>query len=317
MIHWSQNKTHLVVYHGTHTRNIPHILKNGLSNKDPKTGMVSVTFGSHGKSVAHGYAAMSGEHNFRQAGAKAETVPDEHRSIVVAHLPMEWVKTNIDTNFGGNSPEIRSRLQNREAHEQFVAKHGTDFLPHETPEFRFKEVIPPEFIVGVEKKKTKYVTGESKEQPMKTFKEFVESIDKLSDAERALHSAFIDAGKTTIPRNSASFAIKSAMGPDHGGVTSDVMQDNMLRNINRKLGKNLSYIEDNQYEEVTTSSIPANSTAGVAKFDPLLSLAKLVRRLRTGPSNKKIPPNDINNYEHPGSAARSARTAGDGSIQGT
>lgn len=138
--------------------------------------MVSVTFGSHGKSVAHGYAAMSGEHNFRQAGAKAETVPDEHRSIVVAHLPMEWVKANVDTNFGGNSPEIKSRLQNREAHKQFVAKHGTDFLPHETPEFRFKEAIPPEFIVGVEKKKTKYVTGESKEQPMKTFKEFIEIV---------------------------------------------------------------------------------------------------------------------------------------------
>jgi hypothetical protein len=161
---WADHPDHIVVYHGTHTRNIPHILKNGLSNKDPKTGMVSVTFGDHGKSVAHGYAAMSGEHNFRQAGAKAETVPDEHRSIVVAHLPMDWVHQHVDRNFGGNSPEIKQRLQNRELHNKFVEKNGTDFHPHETPELRFKEAIPAKYIVDVTQKR----------KPMKTFKEFVE-----------------------------------------------------------------------------------------------------------------------------------------------
>ena len=164
MLHWSEHPDHIVVYHGTHTRNVPQILKNGLNNKDPKTGMVSVTFGSHGKSVAHGYAAMSGEHNFRQAGARAETVPDEDRSIVVAHLPMDWVHKNVDTNFGGNSPEVKQRLQNRELHNKFVERNGTDFHPYETPELRFKEAVPAKYIVDVTQKR----------KPMKTFKDFVE-----------------------------------------------------------------------------------------------------------------------------------------------
>ena len=237
MLHWSQNQDHIVVYHGTHKDNIQHILRNGISNKDPRTGMISVAFGSHGKNVAHGYAAMSGERFFRQAGKKAVSVPKEDRRVVVAHLPMDWVRANVDTDFGGNPTEIKARLRSKEAHNQFVAKHGTDFLPHETPELRFKQAIPPEFIVGVKKKKTKYVNKKLEEQSMKSFKEFIETVAE------------------EVPANNAS-----------GEASSD-------------------------------------GNPKVAKFDPLLSLAKLVRRRQTTPSNRKIPSNDINNYEHPGSAA--------------
>lgn len=126
--------------------------------------MVSVAIGSHGENIAHGYAAMSGEHGFRQAGQKAVTVPHEDRAIIRAHLPMDWVHKNVDTNFGGNPAEVRQRLQNRELHNKFVERNGTDFHPHETPELRFKEAIPAKYIVDVTQKR----------KPMKTFKEFVE-----------------------------------------------------------------------------------------------------------------------------------------------
>jgi hypothetical protein len=233
MKHWSEHPDHIVVYHGTHTRNIPHILKNGLSNKDPKTGMVSVTFGSHGKSVAHGYAAMSGEYGFRQAGQKAVTVPDEHRSIVVAHLPMDWVHKNVDRNFGGNPTEVKQRLADPELHRQYVAKTGSDFSPTETPELRFKEAIPPEFIVGVEKKKTKYVTGESKEQPMKTFKEFIEIVAE------------------EVPANNASGEASSDGKPDVS------FYDKLMRFLRRRPTK------DTYNHPETTKDLAARSSVGI------------------------------------------------------
>lgn len=293
MIHWSQNKDRLVVFHGTHIKNVPDILKNGINNKDPKTGMVSVAIGSHGQNIAHGYAAMSGEYGFRQAGQKATTVPHDQRAIVVAHLPMDWVHKNVDRNFGGNPIEVRQRLADPELHRQYVAKTGSDFSPTETPELRFKEEIPAKYIVGVTQKRTQ----------MKTFKEFVESIDNLSDGEKALHSAFIDAGKTAIPRKSASFAIKSEMGPDHAGVTSDVMQDIMLRNVNRKLGKNLSYIED-QHEQAPTTSASGDGTPKIKNFDPVLKFNNIVSML------KRRPPKDT--FNHPETAVKDAKRSGSG-----
>jgi hypothetical protein len=164
MKHWSENEDHLVVYHGTHIKNVPEILKNGINNKDPKTGMVSVAIGSHGADVAHGYAAMSGEYGFRQAGQKAITVPHEDRAIIVAHLPMDWVHQHVDRNFGGNPTEVRQRLADPELHRQYVAKTGSDFSPTKTPELRFSAPIPAKYIVGVTQKR----------KPMKTFKQFVE-----------------------------------------------------------------------------------------------------------------------------------------------
>lgn len=166
MIHWSQNKSHLVVFHGTHIDNVPEIMKNGINNKDPKTGMVSVAIGSHAQDIAHGYAAMSGEHGFRQAGQRATTVPHEQRAIVTAHLPMDWVHKNVDRNFGGNPTNVRQRLADPELHTHHVVHTGSDFSPTETPELRFKQAIPAKYIVGVSQKAKK----------MKTFKEFSEMV---------------------------------------------------------------------------------------------------------------------------------------------
>jgi len=174
MIHWSKNPTHLVVYHGTHINNVPGITDlngPGISNKDPKTGMISVAIGSHGADVAHGYAAMSGERNFRQSGKKAVTVPHEDRAVVVAHLPMDWVHQHVDRNFGGNPPDIKRRLADPEAHDEYVKKNGEDFSGLTTPELRFNAPIEAKYIVGYSQMGVFTQTQRGK---MKTFREFME-----------------------------------------------------------------------------------------------------------------------------------------------
>lgn len=149
--HWSSGD-HVVVYHGTHIKNVPGILKNGINNKDPKTGMVSVAIGNHGFNVAHGYAAMSGEHAFRQAGAKAVQVAPQDRAVVVAHLPREWVDKHVDRDFGGNPDSVKKRLKSRNIHTMHVVKTGEAFAAHETPELRFSQPIPAKYIKGWKQK---------------------------------------------------------------------------------------------------------------------------------------------------------------------
>jgi hypothetical protein len=141
-------------------------MRSGINNKDPKTGMVSVAIGSHAQNIAHGYAAMSGEHGFRQAGQRVTTVPHEQRAIVTAHLPMDWVHKNVDRNFGGNPTDVRHRLADPELHMQHVVHTGSDFSPTETPELRFKQAIPAKYIKGWTQKGKK----------MKSFKEFSEGV---------------------------------------------------------------------------------------------------------------------------------------------
>lgn len=145
--HWS-DRPFIFAYHGTHIRNVPNIQKQGLNTPDPSTGMVSVAVGNHGGSVARGYASMSGEHNFRKAGAKAVSVPSNQRGVVVFKIPTEWVKANHDPNFGGNPPAVKQRLQSKEEFEKHVEKHGEPFAATETPELRFSSPIPHEFVHG-------------------------------------------------------------------------------------------------------------------------------------------------------------------------
>lgn len=260
MIHWSQNKDYLVVYHGTHIRNLADIFKNGIKNKDPITGMVSVAIGDRGEQVSRAYAGMAGvkgaggEHNFRQLGQKAVSVPHKDRAVVVAHLPMDWVNQHVDRTFSGNSEAVKERLRSPEAHDAYVKtsnkdkKSGEDTSGRETMELRFSSPIPHEYIQKDNNEKTKYVTGESKEQPMKTFKEFI---------------------------------------------------------------------------EIVAEEVPTVSTDGVAKFDPLLSsvqrrtnildvIRKFLHNAKLRPLATDRDPNSQNDE-----MARSARTAGDGSVRGT
>lgn len=265
MIHWSQNKTHLVVYHGTHIKNVPGIMKNGISNKDPKTGMVSVAIGSHGADVAHGYAAMSGEHGFRQAGSRAVTVPPQHRAIITAHIPMDWVRRNVDQNFGGNPDRVKRRLASKNIHNIHVAATGSDFSPSETPELRFKKAIPAKYIVGVSQKAKK----------MKTFKEFSETVSFQ--------------GKKMVM---AGQPCKKCDGTYQRGHRQEPFDNTVsCNNCGHKVSRLLTPKLNVADEEMTASAIPTNKASGDAivnpnikkLFDVKLRFAELRKRqLRQG-----------------------------------
>lgn len=150
---WLWDSDHITVYHGTHKRNIIAIKKNGLNKKDPKTGMISVTPDPH---TAHGYGAMSGEHNFRAAGSKAVHIPHEDRRIVKMKIPKTWAQKHMDSSLSGNIGSARDRLKSKDTYEKWKKenpkKHDSEY--YQTSELRFKKEIPPHFITGILKKKT-------------------------------------------------------------------------------------------------------------------------------------------------------------------
>ena len=226
MKHWSE-QDHIEVYHGTHVNNIPKIQQNGIANKDPDTGMISVAIGHHGKNISRAYAAMSGsggESKFRKPGSKAVNVPNEDRAVVVMRLPREWVDKHVDRNFGGNSPAVKERLSDINKHNEYVAKHGEDFAWNETPELRFKEQIPAKYI-------TRVITG--KENAMKTFREFVEDLAE------------------EVPINSAS-------GEGNASGKAVSFYDKLLRFIKRRPPK------DNFNHPETTKDMTKSSSVGIA-----------------------------------------------------
>lgn len=145
---------HLVMYHGTHDRNVDSIKKNGIhAPKSGSTkGWVSMTHDPH---TAHAYASMSGsggETGFRNAGQKAVHTPHEHRSVLVAHIPKKWAESNMNHEMRGNIPETRDRLTNKDKYEQHKAAGRPDHEYYQSTELRFKDHIPPEFIKHVIKK---------------------------------------------------------------------------------------------------------------------------------------------------------------------
>ena len=100
----------MILYHGTHKKNQKNIEKNGIVLHD---GYISLAFQFE---VARGYAAMSGEKEFRKAGKRAKTVPMEDRIVITIEVP-----DNINH-------EIR----------------GTGLLPNH--EFRIFESVKPQWI---------------------------------------------------------------------------------------------------------------------------------------------------------------------------
>lgn len=160
---WHQDGDHMIVYHGTHERNIPDIMKHGLNRPDPKTGMISVTHDPH---TAHAYASMSGtggEANFRKAGAKATTTPHHERSVIKMKIPMHWAKEHMDHNMSGNTQahdetndlvDARTRMTSKAEYERWKKKNPNKpgHIYYTGTEVRFKKPIPPHFIVGHMKK---------------------------------------------------------------------------------------------------------------------------------------------------------------------
>lgn len=146
----NKEKDHVIVYHGTHKRNIGSVAANGLDRPDPKTGMISVTMDPH---TAHGYAAMSGaggEANFRAAGAKVVNTPHEDRAVAKFKIPKDWLKKHMDDEFSGNVGDARKHMADPKAYEAWKKKNpeGSDHSYYAMSEFRVKKPIPPEFYVG-------------------------------------------------------------------------------------------------------------------------------------------------------------------------
>jgi hypothetical protein len=144
-IGWWEFQDPLVLYHGTHERNIEMISKNGITNKDPETGMISMALEPN---TAFGYAAMSGtggEANFRKAGNKVTSTPPKERAIFVAHVPWDWVEKHYDKNLKGNLKKEKERLSSEEVYNSFT---GVDASYYQLSELRFNTEMPARFIVG-------------------------------------------------------------------------------------------------------------------------------------------------------------------------
>lgn len=121
-----------------------------------------------------------------------------------------------------------------------------------------------------------------------------------------------------------------------GGDLERVRPTKSPRRANNESDKtNESFLGFKEFiEALVEEGIPNNnaSSGNVKNIDPVLPIGdkpvqrrtnildiirEFLRNAKLRPSNRTIPPNDINNYDHPPSAARSAAIAGDGSVQGT
>ena len=149
---WKDQPNFYMVYHGTNIKNLPNILLNGLTKPDPKTGMISVTFDPH---TAHGYAAMSGESDFRKAGAKAITVSHEDRVVLKIKLPKDFVEKYADPEMSGNMD--RSKMTDKSKYDDWKQSNNDkpDFDYYSLSELRLSHPIDAKYIVGYMFKKPK------------------------------------------------------------------------------------------------------------------------------------------------------------------
>jgi hypothetical protein len=151
-IGWWKDQKILVMYHGTHERNIKSMLSDGINRPDPKTGMISMAFEPN---TAFGYASMSGaggEADFRTVGAKVTTTPAAERAVIVAKMPMRWILSNMDSNLSGNLKEQKAHLQSKDMYDEHQKKYDDDQSYYALCELRFKTHIPSKFLVGYTKK---------------------------------------------------------------------------------------------------------------------------------------------------------------------
>lgn len=146
---WWEDLDPIIFYHGTHENNLQSVLDNGLTRKDPDTGMISLALEPY---TANAYAAMSGsggEHKFRQIGASATTTKVDERVVIKFAIPNEWVKKHMDPKLGGNIGDAYKRMRSKDLYEQY---EGSDQQYYQFAEIRVDAVVPPNFIVGYMKK---------------------------------------------------------------------------------------------------------------------------------------------------------------------
>lgn len=147
---WWEDGDSVTVFHGTHERNIPDILKNGLTRMDPDTGMISLALEPH---TAKGYASMSGtggEASFRKVGAKIKHTPMNERAVFKIVIPRDWLEANMDKNLSGNIGTAKNRMKSKEEYELFKKfEKKPDTAYYQLAELRVKKPVPAKFIKGV------------------------------------------------------------------------------------------------------------------------------------------------------------------------
>lgn len=142
---WWQDADPLVVYHGTHIRNLDAVYENGLNRKDPDTGMISVALEPF---TARAYAAMSGaggESDFRKAGGGAIQTPMNERVVFKFEIPQSWIQAHVDPKLGGNIGDSYKRMRDRAEYEKW---EGTDQQYYQFSELRLDKEVPASFIIG-------------------------------------------------------------------------------------------------------------------------------------------------------------------------
>ena len=138
------------LYHGTHEKNVPSMMKSGIDRPDPTTGMISTTPDPH---TAHGYAAMSGsggETQFRKLGNTPVNTPHENRAVLKLQIPKAWADRHIDPDLRGNLGDTRERMLDRQHYDNWKKANPqkSDAEFYTGSEVRFSKPIPSEFIVG-------------------------------------------------------------------------------------------------------------------------------------------------------------------------
>lgn len=144
-IGWWEDRTSLIMFHGTHYSNLPKILESGIfaPSSGPTAGWVSMAFDPF---TSFGYASMTGgESNFRAAGGKARTAKPYERCILVCKFPMTWVKQNMNEKLTGNMPQMRKHLTDKNLYDNWKK---TDHEYYMACELQFPTKIDKKFIVG-------------------------------------------------------------------------------------------------------------------------------------------------------------------------
>lgn len=141
-IGWWEDQNPLRMYHGSNARHLESFAKDGLNRKDSSTGMISLAFDPF---TARAFAVMGGEAEFRKAGAKAKTVPENQRITVVFEIPKPFIIAHQDPDLRGNDPEHLKRLTDQSVYETWT---GSDQQYYQLCELRLNAVVPAKYIVG-------------------------------------------------------------------------------------------------------------------------------------------------------------------------
>lgn len=143
-IGWWLDNDPVTFYHGTHKKNIPFILENGIiaPKEGPTAGWVSLALEPN---TAIGYASMSGiggETQFRAAGKKAVHTPLEDRVVFVLKIPQDYFLPKMAEQRGAMKTE-RNKLKDKEQYEKW---QGSDQEYYALTEIRLPELAPVKFI---------------------------------------------------------------------------------------------------------------------------------------------------------------------------